>query len=202
MIEIAKIKQLIDYWASYRAKYNDDSLSLFGQWLAQQPVSKQKKSSDQQEQLNQLGHHFGRLANFSQLWAKLAFQELPIRHFEDFVILSHVYYQKNPTKNELATVLVNEKSTVFEIIKRLIKEGVLSEHKDKEDKRTRRVELTKEGKGVFEHARVQSAKVAKLLVGHSSDSDIQSMFEKFRELDHFHTALHTSKDFDSIDEVI
>ena len=150
----------------------------------------------------ELGYVFGRMINFTEMWGKLAFKDLPIKQFEDFGILTEVRYKGNPSKNEVASLLLNEKSTAFEIIKRLIRDGMLTEEPDPDDKRIRRIKLTKYGQEVQQQAEQQAAKVSNLLVGDSQDEEILSLLSKFRELDRFHTANYEKGGYESIDDLL
>ncbi|MEM9887153.1 MAG: MarR family winged helix-turn-helix transcriptional regulator [Bacteroidota bacterium] len=206
MKEVEMIQQLIEKWVTYSKTHPEPSIESFSIWLNTNIKKKQLEAtaaeSDWTNQLLAFGHYFGRLVNFSELWAKLAFKDLPIRTFEDYAILSEVFYKKNPTKNELAELLVNEKSTVFEILKRLIKKEILREHLDENDRRIRRVTLTATGKKVYQLATQQAEKVATLLIGDSSPEELSYLLERFKQLDHFHTAIYAKGAYKAIDDLI
>ena len=150
----------------------------------------------------QTGFLLGRLSQFGELWGKLAFQELPIRNFEDYSILKHVEGHPACSKKELSQVLLGEPSTAFEIIKRLIREGLLEDYQDEADRRVRRVKLTKSGKGTLEQADVQAGKVARLLTGRTSEKDLGYLVRLFKSLDDFHTSIYEGKDYEKIDDLI
>lgn len=197
------IKELIDLWLEYSASSPEGSLAGFAKWM-----SNRLGSSDPEEQKTldhtriSIGELFGRLINYTELWGKLAFQDLPIRQFEDFGILTNVKYMGNPSKNELANLLIIEKSTVFEIIKRLVRDGLLQEEKDQHDKRIRRVRLTDKGAQVAEQAMIQAKKVSVLLLGDSSPEEVHMLHQKFTELDGFHRAHYERGGYNSIDDLL
>ena len=202
------IQQLVEKWVEYTKGRSKPSVRGFSQWLyhhEQGAASDQKQTDKEPEQRSKqmlIGILFGRLVNFVELWAKLAFKDLPIRHFEDYAILREVREEQNPSKNALANVLVNEKSTVFEIIKRLTREKLLVEKIDRDDRRIRRVSLTEQGKTVLKQADRQANKVAQLLTGHADEATLDFMLDKFAELNDFHTDLYQNKSYDSIDDLL
>ena len=208
MKELERLRELIDYWIEFSKSHKNEGLSAFGKWLYNR-TAQPKQSGNPDFSVDeiyskkmQLGYLFGQLSNFTDLWGKLAFKDLPIRSFEDYGILKEVEYKKSPSKNELAGTLVNEKSTAFEIIKRLIRDGMLKEHIDPEDKRIRRVQLTDYGKKIAQQADQMAAKVSELLVGHSTDEEIDLLLKIFSELETFHSNLHSNVPYESIDDLI
>lgn len=208
MTEGEAIYELIARWTQYAAERRSYSVREFSEWLYrhEQRADELKGELSTEEVRRQkymrVGFLFGRLVNFIELWAKLAFKELPIRQFEDYTILYEVRKQKNPAKNELANLLVNEKSTAFEIIKRLIREGLLEEQLDTADRRIRRVSLTQQGQRVVAQASEQAYKVAQLLVGHATEEEVDDILRRFAELNVFHTNLYHNGDYNSIDDLL
>lgn len=202
MSESEIIKELINHWITYSKKRSDHSLEAFSKWLYNElhPVEK-SHLEDLRAKKEQLGQVFGRLINFAEMWGKLAFKDLPIKQFEDFGILMEVKFRENPSKNEIANLLLNEKSTAFEIIKRLIRDGLLKEEIDNNDKRIRRIRLTEKGILITEQAQIQAAKVANMLMGDSSEEEIDLMLKKFTELDRFHTSIYEKGGYRSIDDL-
>ena len=208
MSEGEVIQQLLTYWLQYADGRNDYSIQDFSEWLYQHSQQKKITNKKDDEPINrqhrylQIGYLFGRIVNFSELWAKVAFQDLPIRQFEDYTILCEVREKVTPAKNELANLLVNEKSTAFEIIKRLIREELLQEKLDTSDRRVRRVSLTGKGKKVLRKADEQAYKVAQLLMGNTTEKEVDVMIKKFAELDRFHTDIYHNKVYTNIDDLL
>ncbi|MEM7548291.1 MAG: MarR family winged helix-turn-helix transcriptional regulator [Bacteroidota bacterium] len=205
MKEAEHLHELLNHWIKYSRSYPTTSTHDFAKWLLNQTESRIEESGQAQTLMGkqmQLGILLGRLSNFADLWGKLAFKDIPIRSFEEYGILKEVEYKQSPSKNELANVLVNEKSTAFEIIKRLIRDGLFSESIDKNDKRIRRVTLTQKGKKVIEKADHQAQKVAQLLVGNSTEQDIDDLIKKFSYLNDFHTGKYESEGWKSIDDLL
>jgi len=203
MKEGEAIKDLFSHWVAYSDKRSNYSIKDFSKWLYTKlnPIE-ETDTRNMREKKMELGHMFGRLSNFAQLWGKLAFKDLPIRHFEDFGVLSGVKYMDAPSKNEIVNLLLNEKSTAFEIIKRLVRDGLLMEEIGKEDKRIRTVKLTPYGEEIFKIAELQTAKVSQLLMGDSSDEEILELLEKLKELNRFHTNKYEKGGFDTIEDVL
>jgi len=203
MSEGESIHELIGHWVEYSEKRPTPSIEGFSSWLKNRVATpKEAGETNLNQKKMYLGRVFGRIINFTELWGKLAFKDLPIKQFEDFGILTEVKYRINPSKNEVANLLLNEKSTAFEIIKRLIRDKLLKEEVDRKDKRIRRIKLTKYGKEVLERAEIQAGKVSEILMGDSTEEEIDAMINKFEELDRFHTNLYEKVDYKSIDDLL
>lgn len=209
MSEGEMIQVLVSKWLEYARLKSNHSIKEFSRWLYKRENdadrSSQNASQDSQALLAkqmELGYLFGRMSNFSDLWGKLAFKDLPIIQFEDYAILQEVRQRKNPTKKHLADLLVNEKSTAFEIIKRLIRDGLLSEKLDNKDRRIRRVQLTPYGEEVLSKANDQAKKAAILLMGETTEKDIDTLIQVFRDLNEFHTHLHNHIIYKTIDDLV
>ena len=202
MQETEGLIELLNHWIEFNKKRSDSSLKEFSKWLQTKVEDNQEdgKASLIEKKI-QIGFLFGELSNFADLWGKLAFKVLPIRRFEDYGLLKAVEFEINPTKKNLAEHLVNEISTAFEIIKRLIRDGLLKEELDVNDKRIRRVKLTPLGRKVIKKADQQAAKVAEILVGNSTEKEIDFLIRKFSELNEFHQNLY-KRDYQSIDDLL
>jgi len=186
MKEGKKIEELIGYWNEYAQERLDTSVQGFAKWLSikTQPLTDSvvKKKSAR----IQLGYLFGRLVNYSELWTKIAFKDLPIKRFEEYGILRTIEMMGNPSKNSLADSLLLEKSTVFEIIKRLARRGFLVENKDAQDKRITRIQLSKNGVQLVRQAEQMTIKISEFLFGDLTNEEIDMLQLKFKELDKFH----------------
>ncbi len=203
------IHVLIGRWIEYARLRSNHSIKDFASWLYRKVVGTESSQGEDEEirqspvdMRMEIGYLFGRLANFSELWGKLAFKDLPILQFEDFTILQEVKRQQNPTKKYLAELLVNEKSTAFEIIKRLVRDGLLSEKLDEKDRRIRRVQLTQLGEEVLAAANQQAEKVAILLMGDTAVQDMHRLINVFRDLNDFHTHLHEQVPHETVDDLV
>ena len=206
MADAELLRDLLNHWIKYTESQPVHSLSDFIQWMdlqikASEPQKEEFMRKLHQKQM-QTGFLLGRLSQFAELWGKLAFQELPIRNFEDYGILKHAEDHPACSKKELAQVLLGEPSTAFEIIKRLIRDGLLEDYTDEVDKRIRRVKLTRLGKRIVQKADIQAGKVAQLLTGHTSDQDLSYLIRLFKTLDSFHTGIYENIQYKKIDDLI
>lgn len=90
------------------------------------------------------------------------------------------------TKTELIEKNAHEKQTGSEIIKRLVKNGLISENPDPEDKRSVRVSVTEKGKETFYKAMKDITVISKIMCGKLSDSEKESLLDSLKKLNTFH----------------
>ncbi len=211
------IIELIQKWQAFSREEADWSLASFARWhyrktwLDKEPPKHEmeelyaspEREDEQEAHLHwAIGVVWGRLSRFSDILEKKAFQELPIRSFEDYTILKSIEYAKALPKSELAQLAMLEPSTCFEILKRLIHGGLLSENISPEDRRIRIVSLTGKGKQVIEEADMRAFQVALLLPGDFNQSERKELLTIFQKMDAFHTRLHEENPDASLKEMI
>lgn len=80
-----------------------------------------------------------------------AFRPLGINHWQ-FAMLMTLYVPNGLSVNELASLLVVDRTTITANVKPLDRSGLLTVRVDEEDARSRRIELTDKGREVLEAA--------------------------------------------------
>jgi DNA-binding MarR family transcriptional regulator len=198
------LKKLIDSWVDYPEGQRPTDLASFADWLSERASDSpaHTKAAEEGELKMRFGYLLGRIINFTDLWGKLGFRALPIRQFEDLALLRKIREDHNPSKNELTHILVNEKSTVFEILKRLKRDRMIVDSIDEHDKRIRRVSLTPYGLQVLKESEKQARKIAEALVGNLSTDEISTLVHLFHKLDLHHSLVYETKSYQNIDDLL
>jgi len=188
------INLLRDY-QEFKDKNNSEDFHVFGEWLRQKHAPTQDYTTNDEE-VNEAGldvmatYLLGNLTGYTEAWIKLAYQDLPLLSIGDFSILKTVEHYQNPSKKEVADEVVMERSTCIESIKRLIKEGLLAEAIDPNDRRIRRVHLTKGGKQLMPLLNQRMTNLGSLLVGNLSEVEKKSLLPTLNKLLRFHENLY------------
>lgn len=171
-----------------------DDLGQFGKWLQKNETEQNKSSGEFHERVpidatgidGVIGYQLGGIMSYTESWTKLAFRDLPLVGLQDFGILKYIEITENPSKKEIAQKAVMEASTCFEVIKRLQKNNLISEHTDEEDKRIRRVTLTEHGTEILKRATNQVLQLSKFLLGDLNDEEKRMMLTVLQQLNDFH----------------
>jgi DNA-binding MarR family transcriptional regulator len=200
---------LLQAYKSYLACGFKDDMAHFGKWLQQKENEQNNKPSEWHKRVSIdqagldgiIGYQLGGLMSYTETWTKLAFRDLPLLGLPDFGILKFVEIKGDPSKKEIAQKSIMEASTCFEIIKRLIKNELIIDHTDQEDKRIRRVVLTDYGKEILEKATKQVMQLSKFLLGDLQKEEKEVMLNVLKRLNDFHYQWYHEGSRDKLTEI-
>ncbi len=126
------------------------------------------------------------LYRFVKYYLKETFKPRKFKTLDEFGFLSTIFKEGSVLKNKLITMHLIEISSGSEIIKRLIRNGLVLEYPDSHDKRAKRVELTDLGKIEIIAAFNDMFNVAKLFKGNLSRKEFMYSLEALNKLNLFH----------------
>lgn len=143
-----------------------------------------------------------RMNRFSVFYVKKAFQGLPISNSTEFGILAGIKSLGSPRKTDVINYNLLEKTTGTELLKRMANEGLVSETDDEEDKRSKRVKLTRKGEQLVEEASQRLMQLSTIVTGNLSHTQKHEMAQMLIELDDFHEDIYFGQTERSIQEII
>lgn len=111
---------------------------------------------------------------------------------EDFTYLFRMMDYPSLTKMQLIEKNAHEKQTGIEIIKRLVKNGLLIESPDQNDKRSTRISVTEKGKKVFLKSMKEITMVSKIMCGKLSGEEKENLLNYLKKLNTFHHTVYTN----------
>jgi DNA-binding MarR family transcriptional regulator len=148
---------------------------------------------DSQLLSNQLGFFLNYLFRFFKGYTKTALRNSSISTSDDFVFLATLSRQDSMRKTDLIKVNMMETSSGIEVIKRLLKNKLVTEEADKEDKRSIRIKLTEKGRKELYVIFGEMNIVSNVLVGNLKETEIKQLHGLLEKLFNHHQAL---KDID------
>jgi DNA-binding MarR family transcriptional regulator len=98
-------------------------------------------------------------------------------------MLVTIQQEKNPRKSDIVYANLFELSSGTDMLNRLKKRGLIRELPDKEDKRSKRVELTPDGTKTIERGRVQIGKVARMMTVPLTEDDKQLCIQLLKNIE-------------------
>ena len=134
-------------------------------------------------------------------YANNAIQNTGIKQVEEFGILLTVQQEQNPKKSEVIYANLFELSSGTDMLNRLIKRGLIKEYDDKEDKRSKRIELTPAGVKAIELCTARMRKVASMMTIDLNEDDKQLCIQLLKNIEVKYSALwqqHKDKPFDEV----
>lgn len=120
---------------------------------------------------------------------------------EDFTYLYRLMDYDSLTKTQLIEKNGHEKQSGIEIIKRLTKNGLVSEVPDLEDRRSVRVSVTDKGRDVFRSSMKDITVVSKLMCGNLNHEEKENFLDSLKKLNTFHNTIYTNKKSESLEEL-
>ncbi len=149
-----------------------------------------------------ISHLWGQLERYKHNLVKKAFKDLPIKTVDEFGFLSFVEERKNPKKADYIKCSLLETTTSFEMMKRMYKLGLINEEIDKDDKRSKRIQLTEKGQIVLEQARIKINQVNLITLGDLSPRKKDTVLEIFSYLNAFQQKVHKDYQEENLDKII
>lgn len=148
-MESSDLISLIEAYDLFQKETQEADLVSFACWL--------KRGSEVDEEENRqidrdLGYAINRVNRFSKLFARHYLNELPINSLEEFSFITAINSLGSPSKSKVYDSTLTELATGQQMMRRLIKEGLVEEMEDDFDKRIKRVTLTKKGKDIQREA--------------------------------------------------
>ena len=191
---------LLQKFEEFKSKNPRAKLEDFGRYLSKSDSSYEPPTSNNLEEIaskmpfkfhatsidEYLGWIWGRLQGFTQVWEKKAFEDLPIANITEFGVMMYVFSHANCNKTEVADHTLHEKTTIFEIIKRLVKNGFLEESENPIDKRSKTLKLSEKGSSIAFVILERTVELSKHLAGDLSEKEKFSLFHQLAKLDVFH----------------
>lgn len=142
------------------------------------------------------------LNRYSRILIKKGFEDFPQLVSEDFTYLYALMEVESMTKIQLIEKNVHEKPTGLEVIKRLLKHGLVDERNDEHDKRSKRVFITDQGRALFFATIQQMNQIALIINGDLTLSEKKQLFTLLKKLEQFHHPIYLSNKEISIDELV
>jgi DNA-binding MarR family transcriptional regulator len=129
---------------------------------------------------------------YAKSYIKRALEISPIQTAEEFSFMLYLVTNQSLTKSELIFKNIMEKTSGMEVIKRLLKLGLVEEHEDENDKRSKRLSLTATGRHEIFKVLPTMQKVSSLVAGNLTKQERQTLAQLLAKLDHYHHSIYLS----------
>ncbi|MCK8524193.1 MarR family transcriptional regulator [Aquimarina sp. D1M17] len=201
------IKQLIDLTGEFVKDRKDKDIQLksFSNWLFKRmdsTVSTEKYEITGHSIEAEIAAHIGRMSRYSNTYIKSAMVDLPFATDMDFAFTAILHGAGPIGKTELIRKMAYDKSSGMEVIKRLLKNSIIEQFPNPDDKRSKLLRLTKFGEENIMKAYSEAHKAAKMVSGNLTNSEQITLLRILKKLDEFHYPIYLSeeKDFAAIIE--
>lgn len=141
---------------------------------------------------NEIAKQVIMLGRYSKQLIRKSLENHPDLVNEDFTYLFRMMDYESLTKMQLIEKNAHEKQTGIEIIKRLVKNGLLAESPDQHDKRSTRIAVTEKGKKVFLESMRDITVVSKIMCGQLNTSEKEALLNSLKKLNTFHHTVYSN----------
>lgn len=198
---IKLIREILEYVEQYEVEVGNVDLKEFSIYLRDKVIPDEaanlSSSFDQDDYLNYRSYpeiEFSTLLTglfrFAKHYIKKAFQDTAIRTIDEFGFLATLLKEDSLLKNELINQHLLEISSGSEVLKRLIKNGLVQEFRDEHDKRAKRVSLTEAGRLEIFKAFGDMHKVSEIVIGNLTKKELIETLSVLNKLTFFHQHIH------------
>src|SRR6267154_3541111 len=201
-----KTVALVNEWGNFEARHPDGSIADFCRhYLARQGEQKIKGpvvgGVVPQFVDGLLMKIIGRISKLNMVYANMALKGTDLNQIEEFGMLATIRQEKNPRKTEVIYANLFELSSGTDMLNRMKKRGLIREYDDKEDKRSKRIELTPKGEKVVDVCSKRIKKNAMLMTHALRDDDKELCVQLLKSIEIEFSALwpqHRGKPFEEV----
>jgi DNA-binding MarR family transcriptional regulator len=131
---------------------------------------------------------------YALFYSRKIFKKSQIYSLDDFSFLASLLPDKKLKKAEVIRKNVAEKSSGNEVLKRLLKQKLIQETNNPDDKRSKLLEITPEGFNEINAVRTQMYKMSSLVDGDLTEQEKTTMLTMLSKLHKFHNPLFEAND--------
>jgi MarR family transcriptional regulator, lower aerobic nicotinate degradation pathway regulator len=180
------LAELIPLIEEFEATNQKVELKGFLQFAAQKNAPAGGKAAPVNDDLqtisNQLGFFLNYLFRFFKGYTKVALRNSPVSTADDFIFLATLNREPSMRKTDLIKNNMMETPSGIEVIKRLLKNKLVTELADPEDKRSVRLKLTEKGKKELYTIFGEMNKVSNVLTGNLNTAEIKQLHSLLEKL--------------------
>lgn len=149
------LQSLISYLDAFQQAHPDGNLDAFVVWLNHQLFSPENEGTHTSTGPMFLAFKVMYLNKELKRQAKSVLSDSALSSLDEYSFLLHLDQQESFRKMELISLHNLEAPTGIEIIKRLLKNGLIAEFADPEDKRAKRIKITEPGRAELQQLQPQ-----------------------------------------------
>jgi DNA-binding MarR family transcriptional regulator len=198
--------KLVNQWAEFEQIHPEGSIEDFCRHYLAHQQQKKTKGTLVGGVVPQLADGLllkiiGRISKLNMAYANMALKGTDLNQIEEFGILQTIKKEKNPKKTEVIYANLFELSSGTDMLNRMKKRGLIKEYADKEDKRSKRIELTAKGEQVSKDCIARIEKNAIMLMSGLTADDKDLCIQLLKNVEIKFSALwqkHKGKEFEEI----
>lgn len=143
----------------------------------------------------------GRISKLNMAYANLALKGTELNQIEEFGILQTIRKEKSPRKTEVIYANLFELSSGTDMLNRMKKRGLIKEYADRNDKRSKRIELTAKGEKVAASCMSKIERNAAMLMNDLTNDDKELCIQLLKNIEIKFSALWPTHKNEAFEEI-
>ncbi|MEL6917696.1 MAG: winged helix DNA-binding protein [Bacteroidota bacterium] len=190
------VKELIQLVDTYRKEHRSDTFD-FNNFLRWAHTPKENKPTDSDD-FQITGHsleveiaaYIGRLSRYSNTYIKKTLEGLPFSTDMEFAFTAILDRAGQVGKTDLIRMMAYDKSSGMGVIKRLLRNGIIEEFPNPDDRRGKLLRLTPKGKENVQLAYQKAPRAAHLVSSNLDNEEKRALLHLLKKLDDFHYPIY------------
>jgi hypothetical protein len=196
---MGKLMPFIDEYYSEKRRGKDVDLLDFSSWMTQKTRASQEiemnghAQSDESKFIEHPGpllFHVDRMNKYLKAYLKSALKDSPLVSADDVGFLNSLMGTESLKKTEIIHIHVGEIPSGMEVIKRLLKNQLVEEFDDSDDKRAKRLRISAKGRKLYMQLISKIQKVDYLLKGNLTIHEVQMFQCLLEKIDQHHETIY------------
>lgn len=142
------------------------------------------------------------MARYAQFYSRRVFRDTVVYSEDDWGVLVSLYPDARLKKTDVMRGCILEKSSGNEVLKRMLKKGLLREHPHPEDGRSKLIELTDAGRAAFESVQNRIVKLSNAVVADLAEEEKISLLQMLVKLNRYHNPIFEKADEAMLGEML
>jgi DNA-binding MarR family transcriptional regulator len=187
--------KLLPYLDAFEQEVEKGTIPEFGEWLSRQTEERvQVQGGAEESMLEQLAaYYLGVICKHTSHYTKKAFSKLKLQGMEEYGFLRELEQEGIQSKSALIQACYSSTPSGMEVIKRLIKKGLVVEKPSHEDRRVKLLEVSPKGKVELENAQKDIRSLGHLVTGDLSTRQKEIFSDLLAQLVRFHEQIFLSE---------
>lgn len=198
MEKYTNIKRLIEWAEKFENQLSEGDVwndNNFSNWLHNEVNTAPKVDSENAVKAKHslvMPVYF--MYKYALFYSRKIFKNSQIYSLDDFSFLASLLPDKKLMKADVIRKNISEKSSGNEVLKRLLKQKLIKETNNPDDKRSKLLELTLEGLNEINKVRSQMYNMGLLVDGNLTDEEKTAMAAMLTKLHNFHNPIFEMND--------
>ena len=178
---------------------------FFTSWLIESFQKKKEEPGSKAflpQQDGLIAMFIGMMYKYASFYSKRVLKDSKLYSLDDFGVIASLFPHHSFRKVDVLKQTIMEKSSGNEVLKRLLKEGLIQESENPEDKRSKLLSLTDEGRTAFIQLQAGMSKLSAHVTGNLSSDEKTLLLKMLSKLHTFHQPYFEENDEETLAEIL